>query len=105
MALKIATANRLCEGDVVYLTGGEDWSPRLEDARAADSETGQEELLSVGERAEKDRRVVSVYLMEVEETGGRLRPLSQRERIRARGPTVQSDFRDEGPGRLWQAAE
>ena len=83
---KVVTANRLREGDIVYLTEQRAWSPNLQDAWVVAGDDS--ELLMWANEAEKKRDVVAAYLIEVERIGNQLSALSQRERIRALGPTV-----------------
>ena len=83
---KVATANRLREGDIVYLTEGGEWSTNLQDAWLVSGD--DTELMARASKAEELRDVVAAYLIEVERIGDDLCALSQRERIRAAGPTV-----------------
>ena len=83
---KVATANRLREGDIVYLTEERVWSPNLQDAWVVVGDDSA--LLICVSEAEKNRDVVAAYIIEVEYVGSELSALSQRERIRAAGPTV-----------------
>ena len=83
---KVATANRLREGDIVYLTEGGQWSGNLQDAWLVSGD--DTELMARVSKAEELRDVVAAYLIEVERVGDDLCALSQRERIRAAGPTV-----------------
>ncbi len=92
MALRVVTANFLRDGDVVYLAEGSRWTPWLDEAAVAETEEGEAELLKVGQEAEKARQVIGVYLMEVARVEGTIRPLSARERIRAKGPTTRTDL-------------
>lgn len=98
MTAQILTASRLREGDVVYFTAAGHWSEWLSDATVADAET--ESLLARGKRAEAAGDVIDAYLVAVDVAGGRLAPLSQRERIRARGPTVRADLGKQSRQRL-----
>ena len=83
---KVGTANRLREGGIVYLTEERVWSPNLQDAWVVVGDDS--ELLICVNEAEKNRDVVAAYIIEVESVGSELSALSQRERIRAAGPTV-----------------
>ncbi len=83
---KVATANRLREGDIVYLTEERVWSSSLQDAWVVVGDDS--ELLMCVSESEKNRDVVAAYIIEVECVGTELSALSQRERIRAAGPTV-----------------
>ena len=86
MKVKVATANRLREGNIVYLTEEDEWSANLQDAWFVSGD--DTELMARASKAEKLRYVVAAYLIEVERVGDDLCALSQRERIRAAGPTV-----------------
>ena len=99
MALKVVTANRLNDGDVVYLTAAGDWSAWLDDGGPAETPEQEAALLEQAARAVHARLVVDPYLMPVAEDGGRFRPLSQREIIRAAGPSVRTDLGKQAQGR------
>ncbi len=92
MALKVVTANRLNDGDVVYLTAHGDWSAWLDDSGPAETPEHEAALLERAEQAVHERLVVDPYLMPVARDAGQLRPLSQREIIRAAGPSVRTDL-------------
>ncbi|MBI4182988.1 MAG: DUF2849 domain-containing protein [Proteobacteria bacterium] len=92
MPRTIVTANRLRDGEVVYLAPGGRWAERLVEAEAAESEPDLARLLATAEQAVRALLVVGPYEMPVERAEGELRPLSQRERIRALGPTVRADL-------------
>ncbi len=93
-SLKIVTANRLREGDVVYLTDTGRWSLHLNESRATRDPAQIEAMLAQAAEAVDARQVVGPYEMEVVEVDGILQPLSAREIIRAAGPTVRADYRD-----------
>ena len=86
MSGKVATANRLREGDIVYLTRKGEWSSDLQEARVIEGDDS--ELVGWAEKAVKDRDVVDAYIIEVDCIDGKICARSQRERIRAAGPTV-----------------
>jgi hypothetical protein len=92
MPRQLITANRLIDGEVVYLTPDGGWSERIQDAASDDDADIQARLLARGEAAERALEVVGAYLMPVALEAGRLIPLSQREWIRALGPTVRQDL-------------
>ncbi len=83
---KVATANYLRGGEIVYFTASPDWSLDLKDALVAYDDGTQ--LLASATLGEKEQVVISLYLIDVEDTKDGLKVLSQRERIRAMGPTV-----------------
>ena len=92
MTLKIVTANRLRGGEVVYLAQSGEWSEWLAAGRVSEGKAEDEKLLSIAAQAEEELVVVAAYLMPVDRVDGRLKPLSQRERIRATGPTDRTDL-------------
>lgn len=86
------TANRLLDGEPVYLTAAHDWSEQVSDAAIADGKNEGEALMAVAARAIADRLVVGAYLFTVDAADGVAVPVSVREQIRARGPTVRPDL-------------
>jgi len=92
MTLQAVTANRLLDGQVVYLTPAQDWSPLLDDCCVvADADAGAD-LLAAAARAVQDRLIVDPYLFEIGIEGGCISPLGRREIIRASGPSVWPDL-------------
>ena len=92
MGWTVITANRLRQGDVVYLTEGAGWTTRLPEAYAVQTPEEERALLAAADREVVKRRVIGPYAMPVESSGLGLRPLSRRETIRAqRGPSPLSD--------------
>ena len=83
---KVATANYLRGGEIVYFTESHQWSLDLKDALVAYDDGAQ--LLTSAALEENEQVVISLYLIDVEDTKDGLKVLSQRERIRATGPTV-----------------
>ena len=92
MTAQIVTANRLTDGVVVYLDDKGAWSERVEDARVARAQEDGTALLASAETPEHAVRIVGPYLMDVAADGHAPRPISNREVIRARGPTVRLDL-------------
>ena len=86
------TANRLSDGEVVYLAPDGRWSEHLDDCRTADGKAASEAMMEAGVRAEEARVVIGAYLFEVSRHGDELRPAQLREVVRARGPTVRRDL-------------
>jgi len=91
---KVVTANRLADGAIVYLAGSDTWSTRLDEAAVAADEATAAALLAAAERAVAACQVVAAYAFPVAVADGRPVPIDQRERVRAAGPSVASDFRD-----------
>ena len=84
-APKVITANRLREGDVVYLTAAGQWSPlHLEAALFLNPEAAEAKL------AEADRQrhlVVGAYLADAKPGPDGPEPTHFREAFRTRGPS------------------
>ena len=83
------TANRLANGAVVFLTEDSRWSPRVTDSAVAHDTGTAGALMAIANKAVADQIVVAPYLFEVSVEEGQVRPLSARETIRAKGPTVE----------------
>ena len=89
---QVLTANRLDDGQVVYLATGAAWTHRLAEARIASDDETAAALQAAGARGVAERTVVDPYLFEVDPHGGAPRPLRMREAIRAHGPSVRPDL-------------
>ncbi len=87
------TANRLADGEVVYLTANGGWSPQLTEGYAFEGQDEEDRMLSIAAQAEAELVIVASYVMEAAWVDGHLAPISQRERIRAQGPTVETERR------------
>ncbi|WP_421981492.1 DUF2849 domain-containing protein [Roseibium sp.] len=90
--MKVITANRLLNGDVVWLGENGNWVERVTLARTFEGKDQAAEGLAIGQQAEKDQEVVGVYEMDVTLEDGVLVPVRLRERIRAAGPTTHPHF-------------
>ncbi|WP_420338782.1 DUF2849 domain-containing protein [Roseibium sp.] len=90
--MKVITANRLLDGDVVWLGENDVWVERVTLARTFDCKDAVAEGLSIGAAAEKDQKVVGVYEMDVTIEDGVIVPVRLRERIRAKGPTTHPQY-------------
>lgn len=94
----VMTANRLSDGAVVYLTLSHTWSERIGDAHPSVEPLEVAGFEATAAAAVRDRIVVGPYLFAVAiESDGRPRPLGQRERIRAAGPTAGTDLTPPSP--------
>ena len=87
MTGKAVTANRLGDGTVVYLTDDGQWSTRVGDCLVSGAADG-ERMMDRAAEAEPAQHVVGAYLIDVEVADGAVHPLTLREAIRAKGPTV-----------------
>ena len=90
--MKIVTANRLVDGEAVWLSPQHRWSESIEGAAIARDAAALEVLEAVGRRALDANEVVDLQTIDVEIAGGRVRPIRLRERIRAAGPSYRSDL-------------
>ena len=82
---KVATANDLLEGDVVYFTDQGDWTREHGEAAVAETEDAAEALLKAASKF--PHRVVGVYLADADLTSGKPAPIHFREVFRTRGPS------------------
>lgn len=90
--MKVITANRLLDGDVVWLGENGAWVERITLAKTFDGEGAVANGLAQGAAAEKNQEVVGVYEMDVTVEDGVLIPVRLREKIRAAGPTTHPEF-------------
>jgi len=79
---KVVTANRLVEGDVVYLTVQNQWTPTLSEAEILTDEADAD--LRLLDASSQTNLVVGAYLMDVTEDHT---PTHFREEFRQRGPS------------------
>lgn len=99
MSQQAVTANRLHDGQVVYLAPNSGWSDRLADAATADDPEAAASLLAKAERDVARRIVVGPYLFDVAVEAGTVTPLGQREAIRAKGPSIRPDLGSQSANR------
>jgi hypothetical protein len=92
------TANRLADGDVVFLTRAGEWSPWVDDAALAVEPDAAKALEARGRDAEAANIVTGAYLFDAERHDNRVRALHIRERIRTLGPTVRQDLGKQAAG-------
>lgn len=83
--MKVLTANRLIDGEVVFWQAGQ-WVERFADADlfTDDATTGE---AAVAAAKSQPTVIVEPYLIDIAEGPAGLAPVSYRERIRALGPT------------------
>ena len=91
MSAQVMTANRLLDGEVVFL-GADGWVERIDEATVATTDVQAKALEALGRQATAVNEVVDAYLVEVTRTEGRLRPLKLREYLRTVGPSVRTDL-------------
>ena len=93
--VQILTANRLRDGEVVYWRDHA-WVGSLADAEAFADEAGADAALAAAGEFVKGRIVVNPYLFEARVDASGIRPVKEREIIRAAGPTVRLDLGKQG---------
>jgi len=101
---RVLTANLLSDGIVVFLGKGGTWSSSLEGAQMAHSDDDVVQLEAQGGQASQANLIIDPYFIEVEETGGALSPVEMRERMRAKGPSVNLEFNSKTNGHALVAA-
>ena len=92
------TANRLTDGEVVYLAANNRWVEGFAAADIVDGAEAAEALLARAMPADFELSVLEPYLFEVLEENGGYKPASVREIIRAAGPTVRLDLGKQSAG-------
>ena len=92
------TANRLVDGDVVFMTRAGQWSLSVDEAALAQEPDAVKALEARGREAEAANIVTGSYLFEAERRDGRVRASHIRERIRTLGPTVRLDLGKQAQG-------
>jgi hypothetical protein len=92
------TANRLDDGEVVFLTRAGEWSPSVDDAALALEPDAAKALEARGREAEAANIITGAYMFDAERRDGRVRALHIRERIRTLGPTVRLDLGKQAAG-------
>ena len=88
---QILTANRLRDGEVAYWAAGR-WVAALDQAEVFRDDASAKAALKAADASVQDRTVVNPYLFDVRREAGVLRPVKEREIIRAAGPTVRRDL-------------
>ncbi|TWA68054.1 uncharacterized protein DUF2849 [Azospirillum brasilense] len=90
--LKAITANRLRDGEVIFLAPGSGWVERLDDAALFEDAAAETALAAAKAQAEGEQFAVDVYAFDLRVVDGQRVPVKTRERIRALGPTVRIDL-------------
>lgn len=88
MTAQVLTANRLSDGEVVFLGGGA-W---VEHISEADLFVGDAGAPALADAEAQPTIVVAPYLIDVTPTDGVPVPVAYRERVRALGPTIHHDL-------------
>ncbi|MBZ0261448.1 MAG: DUF2849 domain-containing protein [Hyphomicrobiales bacterium] len=95
---QVMTANRLRDGEVVFLTRSGEWNEKIDEAVLALEPQATAALEARANEDEKATLVTGSYLFDAERVGGKIRALHMRERIRALGPTVRLDLGKQAEG-------
>ena len=82
---KVITANRLLEGDAVWLTPSGDWSPDIRDAELIEDEAHAE--LRLLEAQAQAHLIAGAYLADATSGADGPEPTHFREAFRTRGPS------------------
>jgi len=90
--MKTITANRLVDGDVVWLGHNGDWVEFVEAAWVLSSDEDMTKALDFAKAGEEKQYVLGTYAIDLELKDGHLQPKSLKERIRAQGPTTRLDL-------------
>jgi hypothetical protein len=90
--MKILTANRLTDGEVVWFGKDGSWADEIGVSEVVGDKDGEARLEAIGKAALDNNEVVDVNLIDVELVGGGIVPQRLRERIRAAGPTNRVDL-------------
>ena len=93
MKQQMMTANRLLDGEVVYLCDDGTWSEDYSRARVVSDPAEVAEAQTIARDAEQAQTIVGAYLAKVGRADdGTLSLLSMKETIRATGPTTRRDL-------------
>ena len=93
MTQQMMTANRLLDGEVVYLCDDCIWSEDYSRARVVADPAEVTEVQTIARDAERAQHIVGAYLAKVARADdGTLKLLSMKETIRATGPTTRRDL-------------
>ena len=90
--MHVITANRLLDGEVVWLAANGQWVETLDGAVVIEAKEELDNRLDQATQSVADRDVVEVDPIVVALEDGAIVPVRLRERIRALGPTVRTDL-------------
>ncbi|PTW62427.1 uncharacterized protein DUF2849 [Breoghania corrubedonensis] len=89
---KLVTANRLADGEVVWLGAHGAWVETIDGALVLEDAAAVEAAEAAAARAVAANEVVDVGTIDVTRQGSGVVPVRLRERIRAAGPTFRTDL-------------
>lgn len=90
--MKTITANRLVDGEVVWLGHNAEWVEFVEAAWILNSDADLQAAQELARAGEATQHVIGTYEIELELKDGHLQPKALKERIRAEGPTTRLDL-------------
>ena len=85
---QMLTSNRLRDGDVLYWQAGH-WVLFLQEGEVFTDDAAAKTALAAATAQLPENKFVAPYLFDVRIENGAIRPVKEREIIRAAGPTVQ----------------
>ncbi len=91
-SIQVITANRLLDGRVVFLTAAHGWDSNVDAAEVFADPAAAEGAVQIAQKAVLAGEIVEPYAIAVSADNGHVVPTILRERIRAEGPTIPSDF-------------
>jgi Protein of unknown function (DUF2849) len=95
---QVMTANRLRDGEVVFLTRSGEWNERIDDATLGMEPQAITALEQRAKLASDANIVTGHYLFDAERVDGKIRAAHIRERIRTLGPTIRHDLGKQSEG-------
>ena len=95
---QVMTANRLKDGEVVFLTRSAQWSEKIDEAALALEPLAVAALESRARETVDANIITGQYLFEAERLDGKIRADHIRERIRTLGPSVRLDLGKQADG-------
>jgi Protein of unknown function (DUF2849) len=95
---QVMTANRLADGDAVFLTRAGIWSDRIDDAALVQEPQATAALEARAAEAVLANHITGQYLIDAERIDGKIRANLTRERIRTLGPSVRKDLGKQAEG-------
>ncbi len=95
---QLMTANRLRDGDAVFLTRAGVWSEKIDDAVLALEPQAAAALEIRAEDDVKATLITGPYLIKAERVDGKIRAIEIRERMRTLGPSVRQDLGKQSQG-------
>lgn len=91
-SIQVITANRLLDGRVVFFTAAHSWDSNVDTAEVFADPAAAEGAIQLAQNAVVAGEIVDPYAIAVSTADGHVVPTILRERIRAEGPTIPSDF-------------